>query len=307
MAGAVPAPPAGRSPSTRPMSRKLAGLDLPPTASLDDPAQRSASPSPDRQGAQRAAADLAARRRGQGRPGRGGRPHRRLRRAAGRRRCRELPRPAGGVLTTRQTPHPRRPPGAGRRRLCGGGHLVVHRRAAAAARSAAAQAELVLANPIAAELDCMRPSILPNLIEAAGAQRQPRLRRRAPCSRSARCSPATEPAGPAHRHRRRPRAARRPSAGTARRPTTLFALKGDLMALLDELGAPVGSLQIAQGAAAPLVASGPLGAAAAGPKGGARRVRRAASGGARGAGRRRARSTASSSGWRPSPSPSARR
>ena len=33
---------------------------------------------------QRAAADLAARRRGQGRPGRGGRAHRRLRRAAGR-------------------------------------------------------------------------------------------------------------------------------------------------------------------------------------------------------------------------------
>jgi phenylalanyl-tRNA synthetase beta chain len=26
----------------------------------------------------------------------------------------------------------------------------------------------VLANPIASELDCMRPSILPNLIEAAG-------------------------------------------------------------------------------------------------------------------------------------------
>ncbi len=34
--------------------------------------------------------------------------------------------------------------------------------------SAAAQPELVLANPIASELDCMRPSILPNLIEAAG-------------------------------------------------------------------------------------------------------------------------------------------
>ena len=30
------------------------------------------------------------------------------------------------------------------------------------------QEALALSNPIAAELDCMRPSILPNLIEAAG-------------------------------------------------------------------------------------------------------------------------------------------
>ena len=67
----------------------------------------------------------------------------------------------------------------------------------------------------------------------------------------------------------------------------LFALKADLMALLDELGAPTASLQVAQGAAVALVAPGPLGAAAAGPQGGAGRVRRAAPARAEGAGRRR--------------------
>ena len=79
-----------------------------------------------------------------------------------------LPRAAGGVLTLRQSAHPRRPPRAGRRRLRRGADLVVHRPRDRPSCSAAASRALVLANPIAAELDCMRPSILPNLIEAVG-------------------------------------------------------------------------------------------------------------------------------------------
>jgi len=109
------------------------------------------------------------------------------------------------------------------------------------------QDELVLANPIAAELDCMRPSILPTLIEAAGrnakrgfadvalfeigpvfAGDQPRDQRT--------CITAILAPHPARRW-----------DGVA--GDDLFDLKGDLLALLDEIGAPVASMQVAQGSA----------------------------------------------------------
>ena len=77
--------------------------------------------------------------------------------------------PSAAMLTARQS----RVRGARRVKLaadglCRGGHLVVHRARKTAALFGGGDEALVLSNPIAAELDCMRPSILPNLIEAAG-------------------------------------------------------------------------------------------------------------------------------------------
>jgi len=104
---------------------------------------------------------------------------------------------------------------------------------------------LVLENPIAADLDCMRPSALPNLIQAAARNAarghadvalfeigpiylddQPNGQR-------------TVIAGLVAPH------ADRHWGGAGEDP--LFALKGDLMAVLEDIGAPVASLQLAQG------------------------------------------------------------
>ena len=106
---------------------------------------------------------------------------------------------------------------------------------------------LVLANPIAADLDCMRPSALPGLVEAArrNAQRGfpdaalfevgPNYRGDQPGDQVQAVTAVVLPAPP------------RRWDGKAEDP--LFALKGDLMALLAELGAPIGSLQVVQGQA----------------------------------------------------------
>lgn len=104
---------------------------------------------------------------------------------------------------------------------------------------------LVLENPIAADLDCMRPSVLPNLIQAAARNAarghadvalfeigpiylddQPTGQR-------------TVIAGLVAPH------ADRHWGGAGEDP--LFALKGDLLAVLEEIGAPVTSLQLVQG------------------------------------------------------------
>ena len=109
--------------------------------------------------------------------------------------------------------------------------------------------ELVLANPIAAELDCMRPSALPGLIEAAArnaARGRPEVALfeigpvfagDRPRDQSAVATALLAPGAP------------RDWQGHAGEP--LFALKGDLLALLETLGAPVASLQVAQGSASP--------------------------------------------------------
>jgi phenylalanyl-tRNA synthetase beta chain len=158
-----------------------------------------------------------------------------------------MPRPSGGVLTVRQ------------------GRAVTARRVLAslgyseaitwsfmprplAERFGGGQPDLVLANPIAAELDCMRPSILPNLIEAA--QRN---------ANRGFADVALFEIGPVFSGDR-PRDQRTAIAGILAphpqrrwdggKSDDLFALKADLMSLLDQLGAPVGSLQVAQGAAA---------------------------------------------------------
>jgi phenylalanyl-tRNA synthetase beta chain len=79
----------------------------------------------------------------------------------------ETPRVASGVLTPRQGRIR-----AARRALAATGYQEAitwsfTARATAALFGGGAEA-LTLENPIAAELDCMRPSILPGLIEAAG-------------------------------------------------------------------------------------------------------------------------------------------
>ena len=104
---------------------------------------------------------------------------------------------------------------------------------------------LVVENPIASDLDCMRPSILPNLIEAAARN-----------AARGHADAALFEIGPVYGGDRpqdqrtviagliAPHAARDWQGSTE---DALIALKGDLMALLAELGAPVSSMQLAQG------------------------------------------------------------
>ncbi|HEY9217494.1 MAG TPA: phenylalanine--tRNA ligase subunit beta, partial [Phenylobacterium sp.] len=105
------------------------------------------------------------------------------------------------------------------------------------------QPELVLTNPIASDLDCMRPSILPNLIEAAGRNARrgyadaalfevgPLYRGDQPADQSMAVTALLAPQPPRH------------WKGPAQDP--LFVVKSDLLQLLEEVGAP--SLQIVQG------------------------------------------------------------
>lgn len=100
-------------------------------------------------------------------------------------------------------------------------------------------------NPIAADLDCMRPSALPNLIQAAARN-----------AARGHADAALFEIGPIYLDDSptgqrtviagliAPRAARH-WGGAAE--DALFGLKGDLMALLETLGAPVASLQLVQG------------------------------------------------------------
>jgi phenylalanyl-tRNA synthetase beta chain len=100
-------------------------------------------------------------------------------------------------------------------------------------------------NPIAADLDCMRPSALPNLIEAA-ARNAARGHADAALFEIGPIYLDDSPTG------QRTVIAGLMAARAARHwggapEDALFGLKGDLMALLETLGAPVGSLQLAQG------------------------------------------------------------
>jgi phenylalanyl-tRNA synthetase beta chain len=110
------------------------------------------------------------------------------------------------------------------------------------------QPALLLSNPIAAELDCMRPSILPNLIEAAGRN----ANRGFPDVALFEIGPVFAGDRPGDQRTAiaailAPHAPRRWDQGPME---DVFAIKGELMALLEELGAPVAALQTAQGAAA---------------------------------------------------------
>ena len=159
----------------------------------------------------------------------------------------ELAASPGGVLTTRQ------------------GRAVTARRALAALGYAEAvtwsfmdhglaerfgggQAALILADPIAPDLDCMRPSILPNLIQAVARNANRGF-----------ADVALFEIGPIFAGDR-PQDQRTaitavltphpPKRWDGQKSDDLFALKADLMSLLDQLGAPVASLQVAQGSAA---------------------------------------------------------
>jgi phenylalanyl-tRNA synthetase beta chain len=104
---------------------------------------------------------------------------------------------------------------------------------------------LVLENPIAADLDCMRPSALPNLIQAAARN-----------AARGHADAALFEIGPIYLTDQ-PDGQRTVITGLiAPHPSRhwqdgaedeLFDLKGDLMDLLGELGAPVASLQLVQG------------------------------------------------------------
>jgi phenylalanyl-tRNA synthetase beta chain len=109
------------------------------------------------------------------------------------------------------------------------------------------QEGLIVDNPIASDLDGMRPSILPNLIEAAARN-----------ARKGFADAALYEVGPLYRGDEpgdqvaavaglvAPHA---PKSWLGQEPDPLFALKGDLTALLEELGAP--PLQVVQGQSSP--------------------------------------------------------
>ncbi|MFN3932475.1 MAG: phenylalanine--tRNA ligase subunit beta [Brevundimonas sp.] len=100
-------------------------------------------------------------------------------------------------------------------------------------------------NPIAADLDCMRPSALPNLIQAAARN----AARGHPDAALFEIGPIYLDDSPTGQRTViaglvAPRSARHWGAPPE---DALFAMKGDLLALLDELGAPTASLQLVQG------------------------------------------------------------
>ncbi len=160
----------------------------------------------------------------------------------------ELPVRPGGVLTARQTRVQ-----TARRALAALGYQEAATWSFTAKATAelfgGGQDELVLANPIAAELDCMRPSILPNLIQAAGRNAARGF-----------ADAALFEIGPVFSGDR-PQdqrtaigailAAHPPRHWNGAASDALFGLKADLYALLEAVGAPTVSLQIAQGETAP--------------------------------------------------------
>jgi phenylalanyl-tRNA synthetase beta chain len=104
---------------------------------------------------------------------------------------------------------------------------------------------LVLANPIASDLDCMRPSALPNLLEAAGRN----AARGRPDAALFEIGPVYADDTPAGQRLvvTGVLAAHPPRRWDGGREDPLFGLKADLQALLLEIGAPTASLQVVQG------------------------------------------------------------
>jgi len=160
----------------------------------------------------------------------------------------EVPYPTGGVLTTRQARAR-----AARRALAAMGFQEAVTWSFTARKAAelfgGGQDALVLSNPIAAELDCMRPSILPNLIEAAGRNANRGF-----------ADAALFEIGPVFAGDRPNDQRTAVTAVLASHPARtwdksgaedVFTIKGHLLALLEEFGAPVASLQVAQGSASP--------------------------------------------------------
>ncbi|HZK99705.1 MAG TPA: phenylalanine--tRNA ligase subunit beta [Caulobacteraceae bacterium] len=158
------------------------------------------------------------------------------------------PRAVGGVLTQRQSRIR-----AARRALAAAGYQEALTWSFVARRVAVlfggGDARLVLENPIAADLDTMRPSGLPGLIEAVGRNQK---RGFADCALFE-IGPAFSGDEPADQRTAitavlAPHAPRRWDGGAAE---DVFALKADLIALLDELGAPGASLHTDQTGTSP--------------------------------------------------------
>ena len=104
---------------------------------------------------------------------------------------------------------------------------------------------LVLANPIASELNCMRPSALPNLLEAAG-RNAARGHAGAQLFEIGPVYQGLEPGDqkPVITMLKSPDKSRH---WQDRNSDALYALKGDVLRLLEDLGAPVAALQLVQG------------------------------------------------------------
>ncbi len=161
----------------------------------------------------------------------------------------EAPRAAGGVLTLRQARIR-----AARRKMAARRPIQETITWSFLARAKAAmfgggEESLVLENPIAADLDCMRPSILPNLVEAVGRNQ----RRGFPDAALFEIGPVL--AGDTGADQRTTAAAVLAPQTSKRwdgsRGEDLYTLKADLLALLDEAGAPTASLQTVQDQAPP--------------------------------------------------------
>ena len=158
----------------------------------------------------------------------------------------EVPRAVGGILTAKQARAR-----AARRALAAAGYAEAVTFSFTNRKTAelfgGGQDVLVLANPIASELDCMRPSLLPNLIEAAGRN----ARQGFPDAALFEIGPTFHGDKPADQRTvvsaiLVPKAPR----GWDKAPQgDVFTVKADLLGLLEELGAPVASLQTAQGTA----------------------------------------------------------
>ena len=155
----------------------------------------------------------------------------------------EMPPIAGGVLTARQSRIR-----AGRRAMAAKGYAETitwsFTKRDTARLFGGGQDELVITNPIASDLDCMRPSILPNLIEAAGRN----ARRGFPDVALFEIGPLYKGDQPADQLTSIAAivAPRPPRRWDGAKTDALFELKADLMSLLDDLGAPTASLQVAQ-------------------------------------------------------------
>ena len=158
----------------------------------------------------------------------------------------DMARPVGGALTVRQLRIRN-----SRRALAARGYAEAitwsFMRTAWAKLFGGGAEALQLANPIAADLDCMRPSILPNLIETAARN----ARKGFPDAAIFEIGPAFRGDQPQDQWTAAtallaPHAPRGWAAGQA---DPLFALKADLTALLDEMGAP--TLQVVQGENSP--------------------------------------------------------
>ena len=160
----------------------------------------------------------------------------------------EAQRPIGGLLTVRQNRIR-----IGRRALAALGYQEAITwsfvaRPVATLFGGGAEA-LVLQNPIASDLDCMRPSILPGLIEAVGRN----ARRGFPDCALFEIGPVFAGDEPGDQSTAitavlAPHGERRWDGGNRE---DIFTLKADLVALLDELGAPTTSLQTVQQDAPP--------------------------------------------------------